>query len=120
MTFSNADEDFMLKLNKTIKENLPEPTLDVKFLVDKMNVSRSALYNKVKQLTGMGVNDYINKFRIEAAIQLLEQTNLSILEISEQSGFSNQSYFSITFKQATGLSPSKYKEKYKNKDKQPT
>lgn len=108
-TFSNVDEDFLLRLNKHIKENLPDNP-DVKFLVDKMNVSRSALYNKVKQLTGMGVNDYINKFKIETAIHLLEHSDMSILEISEQTGFTNQSYFSIAFKQATGLSPSKYKE----------
>ena len=111
--FSNADEDFMLRMNKYIRENLSDKNLDVKFLVNKMNVSRSALYNKVKQLKGMGVNDYINKFRIETAIQLLEHSDMSILEISEKVGFSNQSYFSITFKQATGLSPSKYKEQFK-------
>lgn len=115
-TFSNADEEFMLKLNKIINENLSEVDLDVKFLVNKLGMGRSSLYSKVKQLTDMGVNDYINKFRIEHAIQLLKQTDLTIMQISEMLGFNSQSYFSTIFKQATGLTPSKFKEDHKAKE----
>ncbi len=61
----------------------------------------------------MGVNDYINKFRIERATQLLTQTDLSIMEIADMTGFNNQRYFSTVFKQTIGSSPSKYKEEYK-------
>ena len=115
-TFSNADEEFMLKLNKLINENLSDNNLDVKFLVDRLGMSRSSLYSKVKSLTDMGVNDYINKFRIEHAAKLLVQTDLSIMEISEMLGFNNQSYFSTAFKQAIGVSPSRYKEENKKED----
>ena len=106
----------MLKLNKLINENLSDNNLDVKFLVDRLGMSRSSLYSKVKSLTDMGVNDYINKFRIEHAAKLLVQTDLSIMEISEMLGFNNQSYFSTAFKQAIGVSPSRYKEENKKED----
>lgn len=113
MTFSNADEKFLLKLNALIHENLSNPELDVKFITDNIGMSRASLYNKVKSLTDMGVNDYINKFRIEKAIQLLIHTDMNIMEVADLTGFNNQRYFSTVFKQATGSSPSKYKEEHK-------
>ncbi len=110
LTFSNADEEFLLKLNKLINDNLSNPKLNVKFLTEQLNMSRTPLYVKVKAITGIGVGDYINKIKIEKAIYLLTQTELSMIEISEKLGFTNQGYFSTTFKQATGYSPSKYKK----------
>lgn len=50
----------------------------------------------------MGVNDYINKYRMEKAMVLIKQTELSIAEIAEQVGFSTSRYFSTAFKQHTG------------------
>ncbi|GAE84854.1 DNA-binding response regulator [Bacteroides reticulotermitis JCM 10512] len=84
VTFSNADEQFMIKLNEVIDQHLPEPNLDVKFLTDQMAMSRTSLYNKVKELTDMGANDYINYRRIDRATVLLVQSELNITEISEQ------------------------------------
>lgn len=118
LTFSNADENFLLNLNKLISDNLSNPKLNVKFLTEQLNISRTPLYTKVKAITGIGVIDFINKIKIEKAIYLLTQTNLSMIEISEMLGFSNQGYFSTAFKQATGYSPSKYKEIYKTPDSQ--
>ena len=108
-TISNADERFLLKLNKLICANIDKPELDVKFLTDNMAMSRASLYNKVRALTDMGVNDYINKFRIDKAVDLLLNTDLSITEISEQTGFSYQRYFSSVFKQVKGVAPSQFR-----------
>ena len=55
------------------------------------------------------MNDYINKFRIDKAVDLLLNTDLSITEISEQTGFSYQRYFSSVFKQVKGVTPSQFR-----------
>lgn len=112
-TFSNTDEKFLLKLNEVISDNLSEVDLDVTLLTEKLNISRASLYTKVKVLTGMAVGNYINKFRIERAVLLLTRTDLSVTEISEQTGFSSQRYFSTAFKQAMGCTPSQYKAEHK-------
>ena len=57
----------------------------------------------------MGVNDYISKLRIAKACSLLTNTQMPIQEIAYLTGYSNQRYFSTAFKQAMGLSPSKYR-----------
>lgn len=113
-TFSNADEKFLLKLNKIINGNLDNPQLDVLFLCNEIGMSRSSLYSKLKVITGMGVNDYINKLRMEKALSLISTTDMTITEIAENLGFSTLRYFSTSFKQYTGKTPSAYKEELKN------
>ncbi|MEG1867033.1 MAG: two-component regulator propeller domain-containing protein [Bacteroides sp.] len=112
-TISSTDEKFMLHLNKVITEHLESSLLDVTLLCKEMGMSRASLYNKMKALTNMGANDYINKLRMEKAMLLITQTNLSFTEIAEQLGFSTSRYFSTTFKQYTGDTPTQYKEKQK-------
>ena len=111
-TFSNTDEQFMIKLNEMIDQNLSQPDLDVKFLTAQMAMSRTSLYNKVKELTGMGANDYINRRRIDKAIILLTQSDMSITEISEQVGFTYQRYFSTLFKEMKGMTPSQFRAQH--------
>lgn len=110
-THSNADETFMCKLNQIISANLDNSELDVMLIANQIAMSRSSLYNKLKVLTGMGVNDYINKFRIEKAAHLLKNTDFSITEISERTGFSYQRYFSSVFKQVYGVTPTQFRNK---------
>lgn len=87
--------------------------LDIAFLCKEMYMSRATLYNKLKALTDMGANDYINKFRLERAIQLITTTDLNFTEIAERTGFSTSRYFSTAFKQYTGETPTQYKESHK-------
>ena len=106
---NNLDEEFMLKLNKLIYDNLSSRELDVKFLTTQMGMSRTPLYAKLKALTNMGVNDYINMIRIDKACQLLVGSSMNITEISETVGFEYPRHFSTLFKQLKGMPPSQYR-----------
>lgn len=117
-TFSLADETFLLKLNKIIQENLDNSNLDVTLICKEIGMSRASLYNKLKALTDMGANDYINKFRMEKAITLITHTDMSFTEITEKIGFTTSRYFSTAFKQYTGETPTQYKEKQKRERKE--
>jgi len=112
---NNIDDEFLIKLSKVINENLNNSELNIDFLTDKMAMSRTSLYNKIKALTGIGANDYINRIRIEKAVQLLTDTQLSITEISEEVGFTYQRYFSTAFKQIKGVTPTQFRSDQKNK-----
>lgn len=114
-TFSAADEKFLNTMNQIITENIDEPNMGVPFLCDKLGMSRASLYNKLKALTGMGANDYINKLRIDNAINLLLNSSLTVNEIADRVGFSTPRYFSTVFKKNMGCSPTQYKEEqFKN------
>lgn len=110
---SKEDEEFLNKLNMLIHENMAGGELSIKFLTDKLAMSRASLYNKVKFLTGLGVNDYINRLRIEKSVFLLTNTNMNINEISYEVGFSYPRYFSTSFKQIKGMAPTRFKEENK-------
>lgn len=107
--FTSKEEDFILRLNKLIGENIGNPDLDQQFICRELGVSRALLYNRMKAVTGAGAKEYITKIRLEKAKSLIESTDLTIAEISEMTGFSTQSYFSTAFKGYTGKTPSQYK-----------
>lgn len=57
---------------------------------------------------------YLMKVRMDYAKKLLCETTLSMLQICERCGYSDQSYFTKLFRETTGISPFKYRENHKN------
>ena len=108
--YGSNEESFILKLNKVIAEHLDDPDLDQQMICMELGMSRAALFNKMKTITGSGAKEYITKLRLEKAKSLIENSNLTIAEISEKTGFASQSYFSTAFKNYTGMTPSQYKK----------
>lgn len=66
-----------------------------------------------KAKTGKYINNYINECRINAAREMLLQTDDSITDIAMRSGFDNISYFSTVFKKITGDTPYEFRKKYR-------
>lgn len=75
-----------------------------------VHVTPNYLSNLFKKETGIGFTSYVSHLRIERAKSLLAGTKLRMLEIAEESGFDNSSYFTTVFKQLTGKSPSEYRK----------
>lgn len=113
-TISQRDEAFLIKLNELIRNNLETEDISIDFLTDHMAMSRASLYNKVKILTGLGVNDYINRIRIEKAVELLTYTDKPINDIASEVGFTYPRYFSTLFKKIKGVTPTQFKESLKD------
>ncbi|MBE6903401.1 MAG: helix-turn-helix domain-containing protein [Ruminococcaceae bacterium] len=83
--------------------------LTVSKICKQLNVSRTTLYELVKEELGTGISEYITLKRIQRAKKLLLSTNMSIAEIAEAVGIYDYNYFSKYFKAKTGLSPSKWR-----------
>lgn len=109
MTFSSADEMFITRLNEIIEGNIDRPEIRIPFICHEIGMSRTVLYNKLRAITGMNIKDYMNKIRMEKAIELVRGTHISFSEISIMVGFSSSRYFSTAFKQYTGQTPSDYR-----------
>lgn len=62
-----------------------------------------------KRETGQTVFDYVRETRINKARTLILDPSLSLTDIAERCGFHSQSFFSRTFRQLTGMSPSNYR-----------
>lgn len=108
--YGYREETFIAKVNTTIAENISNPDLGVELLCKAIGISRSVLYNKLKTITGVGANDYIVRIRMEKAIFLIENTEMTFAEIADKIGLT-PNYFSTTFRQFTGMTPTQYRKK---------
>lgn len=107
---SNADEQFMCKLNTLLRENLSNPDLNVPFIASAMAMSRTTLYSKFSHLSDVSVGDYVIRFRmVEASRLLSSHKDMSIQEVADRVGFSSARYFSTAFKQSYGVTPTEYR-----------
>ena len=107
------DNPFLEKFSKLVEDNLHNNKLSVAFLTKEMAMSRSILYDKIKLQTGMGINEYIQKSRLQKARQNLIETDKPITDISDELGFTTPKYFSVLFKSAFGVTPREFRKQNK-------
>ena len=103
---SPLDRKFMEKLNHLIEENMTTIDIDIAFMTDKMAMSHSSFYRKVKALTGVSANEYIRKVKLQRSMQLLKEGESNVTEVAMLTGFNNIGYFRKCFKKEYGISPS--------------
>lgn len=83
-------------------------------LTEIVDLDSSYLCRLFKKECHMTINEYIRSRRIGEAKWMLECTETPIMQISNDLGYQDQSYFSILFKKATGLTPSEYRKNQGN------
>ncbi len=104
---------FLDQVLKIVEENLGCEDFGVLDLTKAIGVSRSVLYRKIKQQTGLNLVEFINMVRLKkAAYILVNDTGLSISEVAYQVGFNDPKYFSKSFKKFYKESPRTYVEKF--------
>lgn len=91
-------------------------TLTIKELSNILYVSESKLRTSFEVETGISIGRFIDSCVMQKARQLLENSYLSISEISSQLGFCDQFYFSRQFKKNYGIPPSAHRRKYRKTD----
>ncbi|WP_111307897.1 hybrid sensor histidine kinase/response regulator transcription factor [Confluentibacter sediminis] len=107
LTHSPIDEEFMEKVTSLINDNLSELDLSTEFLCDKLAVSSSKLYRKIKELTDLAPNEFIRTVRLKKSAQLLKTKKYNVSEVTSLVGFNDPLYFSRCFKKQFGFPPSK-------------
>ena len=103
-----TDNDFLTRMNKLIEDNFSNSELNVNFLAEQLNISRSGLFAKIKTLADITPNEMIQIVRLKRAAQLLKDNKYSVSEIGYMVGFSNPSYFSKCFQKQFGIRPVDY------------
>lgn len=105
---NRLDKEFMEKVLSVVEASYSDPAFQVDDLCRAVAMSRTALFNKLKALSGKGPNDFVRIYRLDKAKKLLESGEYTIAEVADEVGFSDAKYFSSCFKRAFGVSPSKY------------
>jgi two-component system, response regulator YesN len=79
-------------------------------IADDYKFSSSYLTKIFREHTGMPPIRYLIEYRVKIAKGLLRDTNLTVKDIAERTGFVDQFYFSKCFKSYCGVTPTQYKE----------
>ena len=112
-SLNKLDNEFIHKINQLIEERLSSDKIDISYLSDKMCMSNSTLYRKMKALTGLSTNEYVRKIRMKHAEQYLLEGKYNISEIAFKVGINNLFYFRQCFKEEFGCIPSEYLKRLK-------
>ncbi|MFC3031256.1 GlxA family transcriptional regulator [Pseudoalteromonas fenneropenaei] len=107
-------DELMAAIQFWLKTNIANE-IDFSQLAEQFGISYRTLTRRFKQATGQSVLDYLQKLRVEAAIELLASSNLTIQDIALAIGLSNQSQFTRLFKQHLGQTPSEYRKVVRKK-----
>lgn len=102
-----SQENTLQLLMETLFQNLQKPNWGVDDFCDKMSMSKSKLYRKSKELTGMSPNELIREHRLLRSLELL-RTDRNVSQTTFDVGFSSPSYFTKCFQQRFGLQPLAY------------
>ena len=79
-----------------------------------VNISPFYFTRLFKKVSGKTPMEYVNHVRVNAAMRFLMDSNMSITEIAEKSGFCNINYLDKLFKKHTGVTPLEYRNRIKN------
>jgi len=103
------DTSLLTDMQKIIEENLANQDLNVNFLAERLNISRSALFSKIKTLADVTPNEMIQVIRLKAAARMIAEENIPVAEAAYRVGFSSPSYFSKCFQKQFGKKPIEFR-----------
>ena len=107
-SLSVKDNNFMRDVNEIMESELSNPDLDIARMAEKLRISRTKLYYKLKGLTGENPGSFFRNYKLNVAARLLLEGKHNISEIAEMTGWGSVSQFSRAFKAHFGQSPSDY------------
>ncbi len=98
------------KLFKTlieyIEDNYSDPSMSLKTLSSEFSLSDKYISFFFKEKTGCNFSEYVENLRLNKAIELMRDTNLTINEIRERVGYTTSNTFYKAFRRKFGISPS--------------
>lgn len=89
-----------------------DPNISLQKLAKNVNTTPNYLSQTLNEKLDMSFFDYVNKHRIEDAIEQLKTSKASVLDIAMEAGFNSKSSFYVAFKKVTGMTPSEFRKQH--------
>ena len=102
------DKAFMKDLYELMEKEIADSELDITRISEKMRMSRTKFYYKVKGLTGENPSAFFKRYKLNFAANLLKEGRYNMSEIAYMTGFNTLSHFSTSFKKQFGVPPSEF------------
>ncbi len=108
----SSQKMFIEKLTAIIEENISAENLSVEMLCEKIGMSRTQLHRKIKAITNQSTSEFVRNFRLQRAADLIKNDFGNMAEVAYKVGFNSQAYFTKSFQEVYGCTPSDYKKKH--------
>lgn len=106
----SSNSEFIEKLAKITEINLDKREFNVMELARIAGISRSQVHRKLKLIRNQSASQFIREIRLLKAMEMLEQGELNISEVSYSVGFGSSSYFIRCFHEYFGYPPGEFKK----------
>jgi AraC-like DNA-binding protein len=113
---SGSANDYVNRAQAYVRSNYCNP-IKVTDIADYVCINRSYLYTLFENALGISPQQYLARYRIAKAVELLQLTSLPIESIAISCGYSDPLVFSKAFRQEKGMSPSTYRKSLPTGDK---
>lgn len=102
---AGQNDPFIRKLTQIVLDNLQNEQFGVSELANLAGYSRSQLHRKLIRVRNQSVSRFISEIRLNEALTLLKEQDLTVAEVAYQVGFNNPSYFNTCFHEYYGYPP---------------
>lgn len=106
-------KEFLERCISITESHLDDPNFNIQILADEVGLSHSALYKRVKSISGRSVSEFIRFIRLRKAAGLFINSDCNVNECAMESGFNDIKYFREQFTKLFGMKPSEYIKKYR-------
>lgn len=101
--------DILDQVEQFLEQQYASPTLSPEMIAEHLGISAKYLRSLYKKASGEPLGESINRYRMDQAKRLLEQTEASVQDIALRSGFTNINYFYTLFKKYNGITPNEFR-----------
>ncbi len=108
-SFSDDTMHRMIMVTDYIKNNLTADDLSEAAMAEKAGISRDYFSKVFRNVTGTNYSKWLNMIRLEKAIELMADSQMSLTEIAMSSGFQSISSFNRVFREEKRMAPGEYR-----------
>lgn len=108
--YTSSKEHYIVEAIKYIRHHWKED-IKIKDVAEHLALSESYLSRLFKKETKYTLIEYLTNYRIQRAIELLQDPNVRIYEVAGLVGYRDSRYFSSIFKKLVGVTPTEFKDK---------
>lgn len=101
---------YVLEAMDYIGAHYGDPLISVSAIAENLGISEGHLSHLFKKETDYTLLNYLTRYRIHKAMELLRESRLKVYEVADQVGYRDITYFSATFKRVTGITPTEFQD----------
>jgi CheY-like chemotaxis protein len=114
-TMNPEDREFVERATQCVHRNISDSDYDREAFAADMGTSVSTLYNRLRELTGKSMANFIRDIRIQEACKIAKNEHTTrVSDIAYRVGFRDAKYFATAFKRITGKQPKEYFSELRN------